>query len=159
MLSHHTPSGWNPKVFVNVAEAFSFSLWATTIVALTSSTTTFLPRSVPATFDAGSRSAACAQLETANVSQVRSQVRSSPSAGHRGTGSSPSTAKTRLRAGRKTLDDQSAPGRLTLTSSSVCASTRARSPSGSCNAISTTSRQSWPPLYGVVEATTSTRTC
>ncbi len=36
VLSHHTPSGWNPKVFLNVGEACSFSLWAITIVATTS---------------------------------------------------------------------------------------------------------------------------
>jgi len=52
VLSHHTPNGWNPKVFLKVADAFSFSLCATTIVASTSSTTVS-PRSVPATFEAG----------------------------------------------------------------------------------------------------------
>ena len=53
VLSHHTANGWNPKVFLNVGEASSFSLCATTIVASTSSTTTS-PRSVPATFETGS---------------------------------------------------------------------------------------------------------
>jgi hypothetical protein len=55
VLSHHTPRGWNPKVFLNVGEAFSFSLCATTIVASTSSTTV-APRSVPATLLAGNPS-------------------------------------------------------------------------------------------------------
>ncbi len=62
VLSHHAPSGWNPKVFLNVGEACSFSEWAITIVASTSSTTTS-PRSVPATLLAGMepcRSAICA---------------------------------------------------------------------------------------------------
>src|SRR4051794_11662676 len=36
----HTPSGWNPKVRLNVGAAFSFSEWATTIVASVSSTVT-----------------------------------------------------------------------------------------------------------------------
>ena len=48
VLSHHTPSGWNPKVPLNVGAAVPFSLCAITIVASTSSTTTS-PRSVPAT--------------------------------------------------------------------------------------------------------------
>ncbi len=47
VLSHHRARRWNPKVFLNVAEAYSFSLCAITIVASTSSTTV-LPRSVPA---------------------------------------------------------------------------------------------------------------
>jgi hypothetical protein len=53
VLSHHTPIGWNPNVYLNVAAAFSFSLWATTTVASTSSTTTAGSRRVPATFEAG----------------------------------------------------------------------------------------------------------
>src|SRR5680860_326180 len=52
VLSHHTPRGWNPKVFLKVGEACSFSECAITIVASTSSTTVS-PRSVPATFEAG----------------------------------------------------------------------------------------------------------
>jgi len=35
VLSHQTPSGWNPKVRLNVAAAFSFSLCVVTIVAST----------------------------------------------------------------------------------------------------------------------------
>ena len=52
VLSHHTPSGWNPKVRLKVGAACSFSLCATTIVASTSRTTV-APRSVPATLLAG----------------------------------------------------------------------------------------------------------
>jgi hypothetical protein len=52
VLSHHTPSGWNPKPPLNAAAACSFSEWADTNVASTSSTTSSA-RSVPATLDAG----------------------------------------------------------------------------------------------------------
>jgi len=62
VLSHHTPIGWNPNVFLKVGVAWSFSLWAITIVASTSSTTTE-PRFVPATRLAGipPTAANCAQ--------------------------------------------------------------------------------------------------
>lgn len=53
LLSHQTPIGWYPNVFLNVRVACSFSLCATTIVASTSSTTTSAGRVVPATFEAG----------------------------------------------------------------------------------------------------------
>jgi hypothetical protein len=53
VLSHHTPSGWNPKVCLNVAAAFSFSEWATTIVASTSRTTRSFSRMRSATRAAG----------------------------------------------------------------------------------------------------------
>jgi hypothetical protein len=53
VLSHQTPIGWNPKGRLNAGDASSFSLWAITIVASASSNATS-PRSVPATFDAGS---------------------------------------------------------------------------------------------------------
>jgi hypothetical protein len=55
VLSHHTPSGWNPKVRLNVAAAFSFSLWLITMVASVSSTIRS-SRSVPATLLAGTPS-------------------------------------------------------------------------------------------------------
>ena len=47
VLSHHTPSGWNPKPPLNVAAACSFSECAVTSVASTSSTT------ISAQIDAG----------------------------------------------------------------------------------------------------------
>ena len=53
VLSHHTPIGWYPNPPLNVAAADSFSECTVTSVASTSSTTVS-PRSVPATFEAGS---------------------------------------------------------------------------------------------------------
>ena len=59
MLSHHTPSGWNPNPPLKFAAACSFSECAVTNVASTSSTTVS-PRSVPATGEAGSPAGSCA---------------------------------------------------------------------------------------------------
>ena len=52
VLSHHTPSGWNPEVRSNVGEALCFSDCAITIVASTPRTTV-APRSGSATLLAG----------------------------------------------------------------------------------------------------------
>src|SRR5699024_11528690 len=58
VLSHHTPIGWYPNVRLYVGAAFSFSLWVTTMVASTSSTTVD-PRSRPAHLDAGTPPGRC----------------------------------------------------------------------------------------------------
>jgi len=60
VLSHHTPRGWKPKPPLKFAAVCSFSEWAVTSVASTSSTTT-TPRSVPATGACGSPAGSNAQ--------------------------------------------------------------------------------------------------
>lgn len=61
VLSHQTPIGWNPKVRLNVAAAFSFSLWLIMTVASTSSTIRPASRSAPAVRLAGTPPASCDQ--------------------------------------------------------------------------------------------------